>query len=295
MPAEVLQLLITGLVLGGIYALISVSLTLIFGVLRIVNFAHGEFLMLAMYFTYWLFTLLGLDPYLSLPIVLALMFVVGAITHLLVIRPILNAPPITQVFATVGVGLVLSNLALLFWKGDYRTVTPPYGSATIQILDARLSVPGLVAFAGALGTAVLLSQILRRTYFGKSIIATAQDRAAARLMGIDVERVYFLTFAIGIALVGVAGVLLMPIYYVHPHIGTTFALVAFVVVVLGGLGSLPGAVAGGLLIGLVETTSGFLLPSSMKQAAYFVIFMVVLALRPAGLFGRRGAEEFGLK
>jgi branched-chain amino acid transport system permease protein len=295
MIQDFLQLTINGLLQGGIYSIISIGLTLIFGVTRIVNFAHGEFLMLAMYATFFLFQFAGIDPYLSLLIVTPLLFVLGICSERLVIHPILNAPSFMQIFATVGLSVALQNAALFFWTADYRSVKTGYSSQTLVASDLLISVPRLIAF----GAAVLISWgiflYLKKTYTGKAIRAVAQNRTASTLMGINIRKIYFLTFGLGTALVGMAGVLLMPVYYVFPTVGGLFVLTAFVVVVLGGMGNLTGAFAGGLIIGLVESYSGFYLATQLKEAVYFIIFILVLFLKPSGLYGIVGSEEMGEK
>jgi branched-chain amino acid transport system permease protein len=289
------QIVVSGLLLGGIYALVSVGLTLVFGVIRLVNFAHGEFLMLAMYLTYFLFQYLGLDPLLAMLVVAPALFVFGVIVERTVIVPTLNAPHVVQVFATLGVSLVMQNLALFFWSANFRSVTTWYSTATFTAGPVLVSVPRLVAFAVAFAIALVLYVFLRTTWLGKAIQATAQHRSAAMLMGVDVDRIYRVTFGLGSACVGIAGALLLPIFPVYPQIGVDMILVAFVIVVLGGLGSVPGAMLGGLIIGVVETASGYIIETNWKQAVYFVLFIVVLVLRPAGLFGVRGMEQLGTK
>ncbi len=296
MVETLLQVAISGLLVGGVYALISIGLTLIFGVTRIINFAHGELLMVAMYATFWLFQLFALDPYIALAVVTPLLFLVGLIVHRIVIQPILGAPPLMQIFATVGLSVALQNGALLLWKADYRTIRTTYSTAVVEVGGLFISLPRLVAFLIAMALAAALFLFLTKTPLGKAIRATAQDRKAAMLMGVDVHRIYLLSFGIGTACVGVAGALLMPVYYTFPTVGTYFVLTAFVVVVLGGMGNMVGAFLGGLIIGLVEAFSGFLIAPALKEAVYFILFILVLLLKPSGLFGMgRGAEEVGLK
>ena len=293
--ADLPQLLVSGLLLGGVYALISVGLTLIFGVMRLVNFAHGEFLMLAMYLTFFLFNMLGIDPILSIVIVAPALFLFGVVIERLVIRPTLHAPHVVQVFATLGLSIVMQNLALYFFSANFRSISTPYSTATFAVGPVLVSVPRLVAFSVALAIAGGLFAWLHTTYTGMAIRATAQHRNAAQLMGVNVQRMYMITFGLGSGCVGIAGALLVPVYPVYPQIGVDLILVAFVTVVLGGLGSLPGAMLGGLLIGVIETVSGYLIETHWKQAVYFVLFIVILILRPAGLFGIRGSEEIGMK
>ena len=290
-----IQLVVSGLLIGGVYALISIGLTLIFGVMRIVNFAHGEFLMVAMFAAFWLFELTGLSPFMAAPIVALLLFLFGALTYLLIIRRTVGSPMVVQIFATVGLGLVMQNAALVLWSGDFRTIRSAAANSVLKVAGIQVSYPLLVASLAAIAIALLLFAFVAWTYPGKAIRATVQDRTAAQLMGIDIDKVYLLTFALGSGLVGIAGALLAPAYPIFPAVGTNFGLASFVVVVLGGMGSMTGALLGGLLIGLVETLSGFFIDSALKQAVYFVVFILVLVFRPAGLLGQRGAEEVGLK
>lgn len=286
MDYTIIQLIINGLLLGGMYALISIGLTLIFGVLEIVNFAHGEFLMLAMYASYFLFQLYGIDPYLSLLIILPLFFLLGIAVQRITIQPILNAPPLNQIFMTVGLSMVIQNLALFVWKADYRTVKTAYSSLNLKAAGLIINFPRLVAFLLAMGIIAALLIYLKKTYTGKAIRALAQERKAAMLMGINVYRTYQIAFGIGSACVGAAGAMLIPVYFVFPNVGALFVLIAFVVVVLGGYNSLTGSLVGGLIIGVAEAFSGFFISPHLKEAIYFVIFILILLFRPTGLFGR---------
>jgi branched-chain amino acid transport system permease protein len=290
-----IQLIVSGLLIGGVYALISIGLTLIFGVMRIVNFAHGEFLMIAMFAAFWIFELTGLSPYLAVPIVAALLFLFGALTYILIIRRTVGSPMVVQIFATVGLGLLMQNAALVFWSGDFRTIRSASASAVLKFAGIQVSYSLLMASVVAIIIALVLFAFIAWTYPGKAIRATVQDRTAAQLMGINIDKVFLLTFALGSACVGVAGGLLAPAYPIFPSVGMNFGLASYVVVVLGGMGSMTGALLGGLLIGLVETLSGFFIDSALKQAVYFIVFILVLVFRPTGLFGQRGAEEIGLK
>jgi branched-chain amino acid transport system permease protein len=286
MSITIIQLLINGLLLGGIYALISIGLTLIFGVLEIVNFAHGEFLMLSMYASYWLFHLYGVDPYLSLILILPAFFLIGLAVQRVTIQPIINAPPLNQIFMTVGLSMVIQNVALFVWKADYRTVKTAYSSLNLKVSGLIINFPRLVAFLFAMGIIAALLVYLKKTYTGKAIRALAQERKAAMLMGINVYRTYQIAFGIGIACVGAAGAMLIPVYFVFPGVGALFVLIAFVVVILGGYNSLVGSLIGGLIIGVVEAFSGFFISPHLKEAIYFVIFILILLFRPAGLFGK---------
>ena len=293
------QLLISGLLLGGVYALSSIGLTLIFGVMKIVNFAHGEFLMIAMYLSFWLYHLLHVDPYLSIAVVAPALFGLGLLTYRIVVRPTLGAPHLNQIFVMVGLSIVIENAVLLWWSADFRTVTLDYLRVQIVLgpypglgLEEVIINPGrLIAFFVGLAISVAFYFFLKLSYSGKIIRATSQDRSTALLMGIDIDKIYRLTFAAGLLLVGVAGALMIPMFTVHPFVGFEFVLVMFVVVVFGGMGSVAGAVLAGLFIGVVEVFSDFLIGPDSKQAVYFLLFIAVLVLKPSGLFGLKGEEE----
>jgi len=294
MMKTIVQIVVSGLLLGGIYSLISIGLTLIFGVLRILNFAHGEFLMLSMYGSYWLFTLCGISPFLSALIVGPFFFLLGLVTQRIFVRPVLNASSLIQVSVLLGLSIGLQNLGLLFWKADYRGINLPISTSVIKIGFIDIGVPRLIAFSASLFISLFIYFFLKRTYLGKAIRATVQDRSAAELMGVNIHKIYLLTFGLGIGCVGLAGPLLMPIYSVFPTVGLYFVLTAFVIVVLGGLGNVPGAFFGAMIIGLVESFSGFFIAPALKEGVYFIIFIFLLLIRPAGLFGQLGSEEIGI-
>ena len=290
-----LQLIVNGLLLGGIYALISIGLTLIFGVVRVINFAHGEFLMLSMYITYFSYTFLGLNPYVSLLVGVPLMFFAGMAIDQIIIRPLRDAPSYMQVFATVGLSIVLLNLALFLFTGDYQSIHMAFAEKTFRLGSLYLSYAKLVIFFSAILVSVGLFLLLKYTNIGKQIRAIAQDRMAAKLMGINLNRIYMLTFGIGTALVGIAGGLILPVYYVFPSVGVYFVLTAFVVVVLGGMGNMVGALLGGFIIGITDSLSGYYIDPSLKEVVSFIIFLAVLLIRPSGLMGIVGSEEMGMK
>ena len=241
-------------------------------------------------------TACGLDPYLSLFIVAPAAFLLGVGIQRIVIQPILDAPPLMKVFATVGLYIALQNLALMLFTADFRTIQTPYASASLRFGAISVSLPRLYAFLFAIVLIVVLWAFLKFTLVGKALRAVAENRSVAALMGIRVRRLYMLAFGVGAAITGVAGTLLLPFSYVYPTIGSIYTLVAFVIVVLGGMGNMVGAFFGGLFIGLVESISGTYVSPAIKEAAYFVIFILVLLVRPQGLFGMgRGSEEVGLK
>ncbi|WP_050526266.1 branched-chain amino acid ABC transporter permease [Pseudorhodobacter aquimaris] len=283
-----LQVVVNGLLLGGLFAITSVGLTLIFGIVKVVNFAHGEFLMIGMYATFLISTKLGLHPYAAVAAVVPLLFVLGMLTQKLLIEPLMSARNHDiQIFATVGLSTALINLALLLFGADIAT-TPAYGLRTaIEIGPIRMLVGQIVMFGVATALVIGLHFFLQRTRSGRGIRAVAQNRAAAQLMGINVSRVYMITFGLGAACVGLAACLVAPLYPTSPGIGTYFVLTAFVVVVLGGLGSIGGAFLGAMIIGLIDSLSGFYIGSDMREVAVFGVFLLILILRPQGLFGGR--------
>jgi len=291
---SLLHVLVVGLLLGGIYGLVSLGLNLIFGVIRIVNFAHGELVMLAMYGAYVCYATLGLDPYVSVLIVVPALFVVGVLMHRLVLQP-LHAESSMQIFATFGLLILFQNAVLALTRGEGYSVPSKLAATTFEVGDIRVTMSRLVIFVALTLAAIALHVFLKRTRIGKSIRAVTQDRQAARLMGINVERTFTITFGIGAALAGLAGALLAPIYTLSPGIGGNFILAAFAVVVLGGLGSVAGAYFGGMIVGLVEAFAGFYIDPELKQAIWFVIFLAVLVVRPTGLFGQAGAEDVGFR
>jgi branched-chain amino acid transport system permease protein len=283
----ILQALLTGLLNGGVYALVSVGLTLIFGVMRIINFAHGSLMMLGMYVTYWLFVLGGLDPYVSVILSAAALFAVGVAIEGLLIDRVLEAPEHNQLLLTLGVSLVLENLALFVWTPDPRTITVPYLAVAPMVGGVMISSPRLIAFVVSLALTAALSLFLRRTDLGKAIRAVAQEREGALTVGIDIRRIYALAFGIGCACVGAAGSLVATFHAVEPYVGGVFVITAFVVVVLGGLGNVAGALVAGLIVGVGESLAAVVIPAAMKQVVIYTIFVAVLLFRPQGLFGAR--------
>ncbi|HME95616.1 MAG TPA: branched-chain amino acid ABC transporter permease [Methylomirabilota bacterium] len=287
------QLLASTLLLGGVYALIAVGLTLIFGVMRIVNFAHGEFLMLGMYLAFWSFTLLGLDPYVTLVLALPVIFAGGWLSYRLVMRPVINASHNVQVFTTVGLSIALQAVALVLWSADAQFIRTGYYAVVVRFGGAALNLAQVAAFVVAVIFTAALFAFMRWSYAGKIMRATAQDRHAAALMGIDTGRVFALTWAVGITCVGVAGVVLAPIYPVYPSIGLQFVLIAYVAVVLGGLGDMAGALIASLLVAFVEVVGSYVIGTAWKEVMYLLLFIAILVIRPAGLFGQPGAEVIG--
>jgi branched-chain amino acid transport system permease protein len=283
-----LQIIVSGILLGGIYALISIGLNLIFGVIKIVNLAHGDFLMLGMYGTFFLFTLYKVNPYLSTLIIFPLFLVLGIVIFQLMIKPLLGKreTEVNTILASAGLGYVLQNLALMMWKSDFRAIETALTGKSIKIAGLMLSSTRLWAFVICVIVALVLYYILMKTKLGANIRAVSQDTDAATLMGINVNMIYTLTFAAGIGLVGIAGCIIMPIFNVYPTVGTYFNTLAFVIVVLGGLGSFTGALVGGLIIGLVETFAGVMASAELAQVFSLLLFLIILFVKPEGILGK---------
>ncbi|MGP1613594.1 MAG: branched-chain amino acid ABC transporter permease [Pollutimonas bauzanensis] len=280
-----IQLLINGLLLGGAYTIISLGLTLIFGVVRVVNFAHGEFLMIAMYLIYLIADRFGIHPYLGLIPITIILFALGALTQKIIIQPLLKAEEHIQIFATVGISIILMNLALVVFGANVLRAPVELGTNAVNIGSYSIVTGQLYTFLIAIALAILLHLFMHRSYLGRALRAVAQHRYAAMLMGVNVNAVYVIAFGLGTAFVGIAAGLLAPQYPVFPTVGTYFVLTAFVIVVLGGMGSLYGAVAGSMIIGVVDTLAGYYIAPDLKEVVYFGIFLLILVLRPTGLFG----------
>ena len=276
-----------GLTTGAVYALIALGLTLIYGVLHIINFAHGAALMVALYAVWWLKTALGIDPYAALPIVVCAMFALGYGLQRVVINRAAQGRDENILLATLGIAIVLENAALMFFKSDTRSIETAYTLTTVAIGPAFIALPKLLALVGAMLACALLMVFIQRSDLGRAIRAVAKEPMGAKLMGIDVEHVYAMSFGIGLACLGAAACFLLPAYYVNPQVGGGFVLVSFTIVVLGGMGSFGGALLGGLLIGVVESVCGLVWGESLGQIGIFVIFIAVLMFRPMGLFGAR--------
>ena len=276
---------INGLLIGGIYTLVASGLTLIYGVLHIINFAHGSMLMLAMFGVYYLLMKLGIDPYMSLIIMVPAMYLLGYLLYKLLIGRLAQGKDENILLITLGLSILIENLALMFFKGDTRTISVSYSDTMVELGPTLVSLPKIISFGAAMALCAALGLFIQRTDTGKAIRAVAKERVGARLVGIDVERVFAISFGIGLATLGAAACLLMPIFYVSPTTGHAFVMVAFTVVVLGGMGSFFGAVVGGLIVGLTESFGGLFLGESLGQIGISLIFILILLFRPQGLFG----------
>jgi len=284
--AVLMQSILSGVLIGGVYALIGIGLTLIFGVMRVINFAQGDLVMVGMYVTFFLFRGFGIDPFLSVVITMPALFVLGALLQRTLINRVLDALPQNQILLTIGIGLVLANTAMLLFTSDYRILSTSYSSSSVPLGGIRLSTPLLYCFLITAAITAALYWFLVKTDTGHAIRATAQDRDAAQLMGVSVRTMGVLAFGLGAALAGAAGALVAPTYYIYPQVGGAFTLKAFVVVVLGGMGSIIGATLGGVLIGTAESLSASYLGSGWKDLCVYVIFLLVLLLKPSGLLGK---------
>jgi branched-chain amino acid transport system permease protein len=282
-----LQAVVNGFLLGGVYSLMAVGLSLIFGVMRVINFAHGDMMVWGMYLSFWLFTTLGVDPYLSILVTGTAVFLLGAAVQRGLVNRILAAPHEMQILLMMGVALVLENLALMTWGPDPRRVNVPYGLATLWLGPIVFDVPRLVAFGTALLLALLLYLFLRRTDLGRMIRAASDNQTGAQLVGTDILRVFTLAFGIGAACVGAAGSLMTPLLPFTPSSGILFTVASFNIVIIGGMGNLLGAFAGGLLVGVSESLGAVLLVPSLKEIVTFVLLVFILLFRPQGLLGGR--------
>ncbi len=281
-----LQSIVSGILMGGVYGLIAIGLTLIFGVMKIINFAHGSFMMLGMFTTYWVFILLGIDPYLSLFISIPVLFVIGLLIERFLIAKVLDAPEYNQLLLTLGISLFIENLALFLWSPNFRTMDIQYLKKAAMVGTVMISFPKVVAFLFAVALTVILYYFLKYTDLGKAIRASSEEKEGALTVGINLKRIYYLAFGIGTACVAAAGTLTATFFYVNPLVGGVFVITAFVVVVLGGMGNFIGALVGGLIIGLAESVGAAFIPGQLKQLIIYFIFILVLLFKPEGLFGR---------
>ncbi|WP_201861567.1 branched-chain amino acid ABC transporter permease [Microvirga soli] len=282
-----LHSVVTGLMNGAVYALVAMGLTLIFGVLHIINFAHGSLLMVAMYGVFFAVTLLGIDPYVTIPFMMALMYFAGYGLQRYVIGNAGQGRDTNILLITLGAAVVMDNLALYLWTGDTRQLQLDYMMTVVDLGFALIPVTRIIAFVAACALFVAMWLVIERTNFGRAMRAVAKEPFGARVVGIDVDRVYAQTMGIGTACLGAAAALLLPIFYVNPQIGNVFVLLAFTIVVLGSMGNIVGALVGGLLVGLVESVGGFFLGDRLGQVGIFVIFILILTFRPQGLFSAR--------
>ena len=284
-PEIFFQIMLSAILVGFVYAIIAAGLSLIFGLMEIVNFAHGEFLMLAMYATFFLYTLLSVDPMFSIPINMVVMGILGALVYQGMIRKVLAGPMLAQMVVTFGLATFLRGFAQKVFTPDFRVIVDPLVEGRVLIFGIALGLPQLVAGVVSLVAFLVLWLFINKTESGLKLQATAQDKQAAALMGIDTERMYALGWAVGLACLGVAGALLANYYYTFPMVGLLFGIIAYVTVALGGFGSIVGALVAGIILSVVEHTAGWFVPP-FKYAVVYMLYIVIVVIRPRGLFGR---------
>jgi branched-chain amino acid transport system permease protein len=280
------QIIVNGVFLGGLYIIIAVGLNLVYGIMGLINYAHGEFMMVGMYMTYFLFTFSKIDPYLLLPLIFLILFAVGALTQYAVLNPLFKLPYEAQVITFVGLIYVIQNLVLIIWSPDYRNVLVPWASEAVDMLGVMIPFGRLAAAVVSLFITLILYLFIKKTRMGRAIRATSQEPLGASLIGINIQRVRVFTFALGVGLVGAAGVMFLPLYYVYPYAGAQFGILALIIITLGGLGNFVGTILGSVIIGLTEATVGVLFSSEIATAAAFLLFIVILMLRPAGIMSK---------
>lgn len=285
------QNLVYGVLMGALYGLAAVGLSLVFGVTKFLNVAHGEFLMFGGYASFWLFTLWKVDPFVSLPAAIVFLLVLGAVFYKLLFGRMVKLSEADKIQNTLligfGLSLILQNLALRFWTADTRSITTLYSGAVFTFAGVRFPLVRVASMVIAFVAVVALQLFLRRTYTGKALRATVENWEAATLMGIDIQRVYLLSFVMGAALAGVAGALVSVGYSIDPTMGMGWTLKSLVVMVLGGLGSITGTFVGGLILGVTESATGYFLSLTYKEVVGLVLFILVLIFRPQGLFGTK--------
>jgi branched-chain amino acid transport system permease protein len=281
-----IQAMVNGIMIGGVYALIAVGLTLIFGVMDVVNFAHGEFVMLGMFATYLLHLLLGLDPNLSIILGVPFMFGLGVLTQKTLIARVVGLPHEAQILLTLGISMLLINLMLLIMGADPHSIKTSYKFSSIQIGPILIVLPRFIAFSVAMAASAILWLLLSHTEIGRGLRAVAEKPEVATLMGINPRKMHWLAFGIGIALAGVAGAVVTPFRYIYPNVGQVYALIAFVIVVLGGMGNVPGAIRGAFVIGITESLTSQYIALDLSMLGPFIIFILVLIFKPTGILGK---------
>ena len=280
------QMLINAISLGFVFAMLGIGLSLIFGTVEIVNFAHGECLMIAMYIAYWMFTLLDMDPMISIPICALALFVYGAVIHKVLIKAVLKAEMLTQIVVTFGLALFMSSLAQYFWTPNFRSISDTTLDKKMDFLNVSIQFGHVIIIIVSVIILSLILWLLYKTELGLSMLAVSEDRETASLMGINPDNIFMLTWGIGLGCVGVTGALLSGIYYIYPLVGSSFGLLSFIAVAMGGFGSIGGAFIGAFLVGFIQVFSAYLILPSFKLLVVFLFFIIVLMFKPKGFWGR---------
>jgi branched-chain amino acid transport system permease protein len=282
-----IQAILDGLLIGGVYAIISIGLTLVYGVMGIINFAQAEFLAIGMFVAWFAWAYLGLDPILAAPLSFCVAFLLGWLVQGLLIERVLTAPPVAQIFLTVGILIAMENGSLLLFGSQFRSVTTIYQTVSLSLGPIFISAPYLMAFTMSLICGLALWWFMRSSWLGRAMRATAQNSFAAKLMGINTSLMYKIAFALGVGLTAFGGAIILPYTTVFPTVGSQYVVLMFTVVVLGGLGSVAGAVFGGLTVGVIQSLSSLFFPIQLQNLVLFMVFIIVLAIRPEGLIGAR--------
>ena len=285
MADQLLQQIVNSLLIGSVYALVAIGLTLIWGVMNVLNFAHGDFLMLGMFVAFWCYTLFKMDPLFSIPVCAAVLFLLGLGIYRFIVSKVMKGPGLAQLVVTFGVSIFLANLAVMLWTPDFRLIEKPLLAGTWSLGSVQLSIPKFAASVGSVVVSAAVLLFLKKTRTGKAIMAVEMNRDAALLMGINTERINSLSFGLGSALVGIAGAFLSMYYYIYPQVGGLFGLISFCIVALGGFGSIEGAFIAGILIGLVQTLGGYFFDPAYKYALVFLVYLITVWIRPQGLMG----------
>jgi branched-chain amino acid transport system permease protein len=285
MADQLMQQMVNSLLIGSVYSLVAIGLTLIWGVMNIINFAHGDFLMLGMFIAFWFYTLFGVDPIFSIPICAAVLFLLGLVIYRFIVSKVMAGPVLAQLVVTFGVSIFLANLAVMLWTPDFRLIDKPLLSGTWTLGAVQLSVPKFAASVGSVLVSLAVFLFLRKTKTGKAILAVEMNRESALLVGINTERINSLSFGLGSALVGIAGAFLSMYYYIYPQVGGLFGLISFCIVAFGGFGSIEGAFIAGILIGFVQTLGGYFFDPAYKYAIVFMVYLITVWIRPQGLLG----------
>jgi branched-chain amino acid transport system permease protein len=285
MTDQLLQQVVNSLLIGSVYALVAIGLTLIWGVMNVINFAHGDFLMIGMFVSFWLYTLYGIDPLFSIPACAGILFLLGFVVYRFLVSKVMTGPVLAQLVVTFGVSIFLANLAVMLWTPDFRLIDKPLLSGTWTLGVVQLSIPKFAASVGSVLVSLGIFLFLKKTKTGKAILAVEMNRDSALLMGINTERINSLSFAIGSALVGIAGAFLSMYYYIYPQVGGLFGTISFCIVAFGGFGSIEGAFIAGILIGFVQTLGGYFFDPAYKYAIVFMVYLITVWIRPKGLLG----------